>query len=105
MSKKLYVGNLPFSMSENSLHTMFSQEGTVTSTKLIADKFSGQSRGFGFVEMSDDAEAEAVITKLHNAPLEGRNLVVNEARPMKERKFSGGGGGNKRGSFSKGNRW
>ena len=103
MSKKLYVGNLPFSMSENSLHTMFSQEGKVTSTKLIADKFSGQSRGFGFVEMADDAEAEAVIAKLHNTPLEGRNLVVNEARPMKERKFSGGG--NKRGGFSKGNRW
>lgn len=102
MSKKLYVGNLPFNMSEDTLHAMFSKEGKVTSSKLIADKFSGQSRGFGFVEMVDDAEADAAIAKLHNSSLEGRNLVVNEARPMKERKFSGN---KQRGGFSRRNKW
>lgn len=90
MSKKLYVGNLPFNMTEDQLHSLFSAHGKVTSTKLITDKYSGQSRGFGFVEMENDAEAAVVIETVSKMSVEGRNPVVNEARPMKERRPSGG---------------
>ncbi len=90
--KKLYVGGLPFSVTENQLNDLFSPLGQVTSVKIIADKFTGQSRGFGFVEMSDDAQAEEAIKKLNGTPFEGRNLTVNEARPMEARAPGGGGG-------------
>jgi RNA recognition motif-containing protein len=82
MSKKIYVGNLPFSMTEDSLHSLFEAEGQVTKTNLIMDRYSGRSRGFGFVEMTNDEEATAAIDKLNNYEADGRKLVVNEARPM-----------------------
>jgi RNA recognition motif-containing protein len=91
MGKKLYVGNLPFSVDDQYLQETFSQCGTVESAKVITDRDTGRSKGFGFVEMSSDAEAQDAISKLNGADCGGRNLTVNEARPMEPR--SGGGGG------------
>lgn len=91
--KKLYVGGLPFKTGDDELNTLFTSYGKVTSAKVIKDKFSGRSRGFGFVEMEDDNEATNAITKLNGSEYEGRKLVVNEARPMSE---SGRRGGNRR---------
>jgi len=91
MSKRIYVGGLPFSTNDEQLSAIFSSHGSVTSAKVITDKFSGQSRGFGFVEMSDDAEAMAAIEKLNGSDMESRKLTVNEARPMEAR--DGGRGG------------
>jgi len=110
MAKKLFVGNLPFSMTEDQLHAMFTAEGPVVSARLITDKFSGQSRGFGFVEIADDAQAAACIEKLNGTSMEGRKLVVNEARPMEQRSGGGGrrdGGGGRDGGGRKQNfnRW
>ncbi|OGQ04150.1 MAG: RNA-binding protein [Deltaproteobacteria bacterium RIFCSPLOWO2_01_44_7] len=90
MGKKLYVGNLPYGISDDKLSEMFSQAGTVESAKVIVDKYSGRSKGFGFVEMTNDDEAKAAIEKFNGQELEGRKLNVNEARPMEPR--SGGGG-------------
>ncbi|MFH1283093.1 MAG: RNA-binding protein [bacterium] len=95
MSKKLFVGNLPFSITEDNLCSMFKSHGEVSSANLITDKFSGQSRGFGFVEMSSDDEAAAAIEKMNGSSVEGRKIIVNEAKPKGEQS-----GGNKR--FSKG---
>jgi RNA recognition motif-containing protein len=91
MSKRICVGGLPFSANDEQLNALFSAHGSVTSAKVITDKFSGQSRGFGFVEMSDDAEALSAIEKLNGSDMEGRKLTVNEARPMEAR--DGGRGG------------
>jgi len=91
MGSKLYVGGLPYSATEQQLTETFGAHGTVASVRIIADKFTGQSRGFGFVEMSSDAEAKAAITALHGTDMGGRTLTVNEAKPMEPR--SGGGGG------------
>jgi cold-inducible RNA-binding protein len=91
MGKKLYVGNLPFSATDQTLQETFSQCGNVESAKVITDRDSGRSKGFGFVEMSSDAEAADAISKFNGAELDGRALTVNEARPMEPR--SGGGGG------------
>ncbi len=91
MSKRIYVGGLPFSTTEAQLSELFAEHGAVTSAKVISDKFSGQSRGFGFVEMSDDAEATAAIDKLNGSELESRKLTVNEARPMEARDGARGG--------------
>lgn len=106
MAKKLYVGNLPFSVNEESLQQLFSQVGTVESATIIADKFSGRSKGFGFVEMTSDQEATDAITKLNGTQLEGRAIVVSEARPQSETRRSGGGGfgggGGGRGGFGGG---
>ncbi|MCX7642167.1 MAG: RNA-binding protein [Elusimicrobiales bacterium] len=88
--KKLYVGGLPFKTGDDELNSLFASYGKVTSAKVIKDKFSGRSRGFGFVEMEDDNEALAAITKLNGTEYEGRKLTVNEARPMTE------GGNNRR---------
>lgn len=85
----LYVGNLSFRMSENDLQELFSQFGAVASTKIVTDRESGRSKGFGFVEMTDDAEASAAIDGLNGREIQGRPLRVNEARPKPE----GGGGG------------
>lgn len=85
MSTKLYVGNLPYSSNEDSLKGLFSEAGNVASAMVIVDKMSGRSKGFGFVEMSSEAEAQAAIDKFNGFEYEGRKLVVNEARPMKER--------------------
>lgn len=90
MGSKLYVGGLPYSATESELNNLFAQHGTVESARIIADKFTGQSKGFGFVEMSTSAEAQAAITALNGSEMGGRSLTVNEARPMEPR--SGGGG-------------
>ena len=90
--KKLYVGNLPFSATEDQLHEWFSQVGvTASGVNLIRDRFTGQSRGFAFIEISNDEDADRAINSLNGQNFGGRNLVVNEARPQAER--SGGGGG------------
>ena len=93
MGKKLYVGNLPFSATQSELDELFGQVGTVESVNIITDKFSGESRGFGFVEMATDEEAQAAIERLDGQELKGRALKVNEARPLAERPSRGGGGG------------
>ncbi len=84
-TNKLYIGNLPYSMTENQLTEMFQKIGEVTSAKVITDKFSGRSKGFAFVEMSSEEEAGKAIEKLNGTQLEGRPIVVSEARPMRER--------------------
>lgn len=81
MAKNLFVGSLPFSLTEEALGQLFSQHGQVQSANIIKDKYSGQSRGFGFVEMSTDEEAKKAIEKLNGYSLEGRNIVVKEALP------------------------
>ncbi|MEK6579569.1 MAG: RNA-binding protein [Bdellovibrionota bacterium] len=93
MGKKLYVGNLPFTATEEVLKETFSQCGNVESVKIITDRDTGRSKGFGFVEMSNDTEAQAVIGKFNGADYEGRTLTVNEARPMAPREGGGGGRG------------
>ncbi len=104
MGKKLYVGNLPFSVTDESLASTFAQCGNVESAKIITDRDSGRSKGFGFVEMSNDDEAQAAINKFNGADMEGRAMTVNEARPMAPRESRGGfGGGNRdRGGFGGG---
>lgn len=89
MAKRIYVGNLPFSSTEDDVRNLFSEAGTVASVSLINDKFSGRSRGFGFVEMASDAEADKAIAAMNGRMLGDRAIVVNEARPMTERRESG----------------
>ena len=84
MAKKLYVGNLPYSATNDSLRDAFAQAGTVVSANVLMDKMTGRSRGFGFVEM-EDADADKAIEALNGKELDGRKIVVNEARPMAER--------------------
>lgn len=93
MSTKLFVGNLSYQASENDLKELFSQAGTVESVKIITDTYTGQPRGFGFVEMSTSAEAKNAVSLLNDKPLNDRNITVSEARPRPERGGSGGGGG------------
>jgi hypothetical protein len=98
MGNKLYVGNLPYSVRDSDLEQSFGQFGSVTSAKVMMERDTGRSKGFGFVEMGSDAEALAAVEGMNGAPLGGRNLVVNEARPMEPRPprtggFGGGGGG------------
>lgn len=104
MGNKLYVGNLAYSVRDESLQAAFSQYGTVTSAKVMMDRETGRSKGFGFVEMGNDAEAQAAINGMNGQPLEGRPVVVNEARPREERPggFGGGGGGGGRGPYGGG---
>ncbi|HUP56446.1 MAG TPA: RNA-binding protein [Bdellovibrionota bacterium] len=99
MGKKLYVGNLPFSATDQILTDTFSQCGTVESAKIIIDRDSGRSKGFGFVEMSSDAEAADAINKFNGADYDGRPMTVNEAKPMAPRENRGGGGGGGRGRY------
>lgn len=91
MSKKLYVGNLGYNVSKNDLQQMFAAFGTVSSAQVITDRDTGASKGFGFVEMSSEQEAQAAIAELNGKSADGRALIVNEARPQEAR--SGGGGG------------
>jgi len=99
----IYVGNLSWSMTNEDLTSLFEQFGTVSSAKIITDKFSGRSKGFGFVEMENAEEAQAAIANLNENEVQGRKLVVNEAQPKKDdggfkkRSFGGGGGGFRRG--------
>ena len=100
MGNKLYVGNLAYSVRDESLQEAFAQFGTVTSAKVMMDRETGRSKGFGFVEMGSDAEAQAAINGMNGQALEGRAIVVNEARPREERPGGFGGGG--RGGFGGG---
>lgn len=99
MGNKLYVGNLPYSVRDSDLEQAFGQFGAVTSAKVMMERDTGRSKGFGFVEMGSDAEAQAAIQGMNGQPLGGRGIVVNEARPMEPRPprsgggFGGGGGG------------
>ena len=97
MGNKLYVGNLPYGVRDADLEQAFAQFGSVTSAKVMMERDTGRSKGFGFVEMGSDAEAQAAINGMNGQPLGGRNVVVNEARPMEARPprsggFGGGGG-------------
>ena len=105
MGNKLYVGNLPYGVRDNDLEQAFGQFGAVTSARVMMERDTGRSKGFGFVEMGSDAEAQAAIEGVNGQNFGGRNLVVNEARPMEARPprtggFGGGGGG--RGGFGGG---
>ncbi len=107
--KKLYVGNLSFDTSETELRDLFAQHGEVASANLVMDRDTGRPRGFGFVEMADDAQANAAIEALNGQNVGGRDLTVNEARP-RENRGGGGGGGGGRGGYGGGgggggNRW
>jgi len=93
VGRKLYVGNLPFSATEEDITSKFAACGTVESAKLITDRDTGRSKGFGFVEMSSDAEAQAAIDKLNGQDYGGRPMTVNEARPQQKKGPGGGGGG------------
>lgn len=108
MAKKLYVGNLPYSVDDESLHSHFSQFGSVESAKVIMDRESGRSKGFGFVEMAQDSDANSAIEKSNGTELNGRALNVSEARPQEPREGGrrpgGFGGGNSRGGFGGGDR-
>jgi len=93
VGKKLYCGNLSFNVTSSDLDQLFAQFGTVQSAEVINDRDTGRSKGFGFVEMSSDAEAQAAITGINGREHDGRTLTVNEARPKEERRGGGGGGG------------
>lgn len=93
MGNKLYVGNLPYSVRDGDLEQSFGQFGAVTSAKVMMERDTGRSKGFGFVEMGSDAEAQAAIAGMNGTALGGRSLVVNEARPMEPRPPRSGGGG------------
>ncbi len=104
MSKRIYVGGLPFKTTEEEMNALFATYGAVTSAKLITDKYSGQSRGFGFVEMPNDEEAIAAMEKLNGSDFGGRKLTINEARPMEARPRTGGFGGGRDGGGRGGDR-
>src|SRR5512141_3138364 len=93
MGNKLYVGNLPYSVRDSDLEQAFAAFGSVTSAKVMMERDTGRSKGFGFVEMGSDAEAQAAISGMNGQPLGGRSVVVNEARPMESRPRTGGYGG------------
>ena len=106
MGNKLYVGNLPYSVRDSDLEQAFAQFGSVSSAKVMMERDTGRSKGFGFVEMGSDAEAQAAINGMNGQPLGGRGVVVNEARPMEARPprsggagYGGGGGGGREGGF------
>ena len=102
MATKLYVGNLSYSTNDDQLKEIFSQAGEVTSATVIIDRNTGRARGFGFVEMADDAGAQKAVEMLNGYEMDGRKIVVNEARPMTEKPRNGGGGGFRRGGFGGG---
>ncbi len=104
MGNKLYVGNLPYSFRDGDLESTFSQYGSVSSAKVMMERDTGRSKGFGFVEMGSDAEAQAAIEGVNGQAIGGRNLVVNEARPMEPRPPRSGGFGGGRGGFGGGDR-
>ncbi|MEN9549694.1 MAG: hypothetical protein RIR12_2285 [Bacteroidota bacterium] len=97
----IYVGNLSWNLKDQDLQNLFASHGEVTSAKIVNDKFTNRSKGFGFVEMANDDEANAAITALNGTEVDGRNIVVNESRPKPEGERSGGGGFKKR-SFGNG---
>jgi len=93
MASKLYVGGLAYSVTEQELEAFFAEIGKVTSSAVIKDRDSGQSKGFGFIEMENDADAKKAIEELNGKDLKGRSIMVSEARPQEDRRSSGGGGG------------
>jgi cold-inducible RNA-binding protein len=97
VAKRLYVGNLSFQITESDLSELFAQVGAVDSVKIITDRDTGRSKGFAFVEMSDGSAAEQAISKFNGRDFNGRNLTVNEARPMEKRDFGSGGPSGNRG--------
>ena len=109
----IYAGNLSWNLKDQDLQNLFAQHGEVSSAKIVTDKFTGRSKGFGFVEMPNDDQANAAIAALNGTDVDGRNIVVNESRPkpeggggggFKKRSFGGGGGGGyKKGGYNKGN--
>ncbi len=101
MSKRLYVGNLPYTITESALQEMFSEAGPVDSVKLITDRDTGRSKGFAFVEMATDEAAEKAIADFNGQKIEGRPMTVNEAKPQQPRegRMGGGGGGGRRHGF------
>ena len=110
MGSKIYVGGLPYATTDAQLQEIFSAHGAVESARVITDKFTGRSRGFGFVEMASSEDAQKAIQALNGTDLDGRNLTVNEARPQEKRSGGfgdrGGGGGERRGGGGGGrNRW
>jgi RNA recognition motif-containing protein len=106
VGKKLYVGNLPYTVDDSQLQEEFSKFGAVSSARVVTDRETGRSKGFGFVEMESDSEADTAIEKLNGQPMGGRNLNVSEARPQERREGGGGGrgfgGGGGRGGFGGG---
>ena len=98
MAKKLYVGGIPYSTTEDDLKSVFGEIGAVTSATIIIDKMTGRSKGFGFVEMANDADADKAVTEMNGKDFQGRTLTVNEARPLEERapRREFGGGNNRR---------
>ncbi|MEC4687492.1 MAG: RNA-binding protein [Nitrospirota bacterium] len=104
-SNKLYVGGLPYSVTDDKLQEIFAPHGTVESARVITDRMTGRSRGFGFVEMSSQSEAEEAIQKMNGTDLEGRSLTVNEAKPQQERSGGGGGRGGGGGGGGGRDRW
>ena len=117
MATRIYVGGLPYSATEQELENLFAAHGTVTSASVITDKYTGQAKGFGFVEMSTNEEAASAINALNGTSMGGRSLTVNEAKPREERSgggggyggggggYGGGGGGRDRGGSGGGNRY
>ncbi|MGH7235283.1 MAG: RNA recognition motif domain-containing protein [Nitrospiraceae bacterium] len=104
MGNKLYVGSLPYTTTDQQLQELFAQHGTVSSAKVISDRYTGRSRGFGFVEMATSEDAQKAIAALNGTQYEGRALVVNEAKPQEKRERSswGGGGGGGGGGMGRG---
>jgi len=103
MGRRLYVGNLPYSTTEDQLTELFSRAGKVDNVRVMRDMATGRARGFAFVEMASDDDAQKAISELHEHQMEGRALVVNEARPKPEGGFGGGGGGGRgRGGYGGG---
>ena len=102
MGKKVYVGNMSYDVDSTALGQLFAPFGTVESAEVISDRYTGRSKGFGFVEMSSDAEAQAAIAALNGKDHGGRALTVNEAKPREDRGGRGGGGGGGRGGFGGG---
>ncbi len=111
MATRIYVGGLPYSATEEDVTQLFAAHGSVTSTTIITDRYTGQAKGFGFVEMATDEESKAAINALNGTQMGGRTLTVNEAKPREDRPRSGGGGGGgyreeKRNDYSDGRgRW
>ena len=104
MSKKLYVGNIPYETNENDLQELFAEAGAVESVNVVRDRETGRARGVAFVEMATDADAQAAVSQLHDRSFGGRRLTVNEARPQTPRAGGGGGGGYGRGGNGGGRR-
>lgn len=105
MATKLYVGNLAYSVTNDSLETLFAEFGEVRSAQVVMDRDTGRSKGFGFVEMASDQACNAAIASLNGKDMGGRALTVNEARPREDRGSGGGGGGARRGGYSGGSRY